>query len=59
MLVVQDQEGVVVENSGVVEGVSQSYGYVWLASTIKSRRNNGNWSTGYIENLAMVSKGNP
>jgi len=49
MLVVQDQEGV----------VSQSYGYVWLASTIKSRRNNGNWSTGYIENLAMVSKGNP
>ena len=55
-LVVQDQDGMIMEDSGVVEGVSQSYGYVWLASTIKSRRNNGNWSTGYIENLTLSSQ---
>jgi len=58
-LEVQDQDGLIMENSGVIEGVSLSYGYVWLVSTIKSRRNNGNWSSGYIENLSMVSKENP
>jgi len=38
------------EDSGDIEGVNYPYCRVWLVSTIKSRRNNGNWSTGYIEN---------
>jgi hypothetical protein len=46
----------IAEDSQEVEGVPQSYGYVWLASTIKSRRNNGNWSTGYVENFTMASQ---
>ena len=52
-VVVQDSADLIVEDSKEIEGVSQGYGYVWLASTIKSRRNNGNWSTGYIENLTI------
>ena len=58
-LEVQDDAGMIAEDSQEVEGVPQSYGYVWLASTIKSRRNNGNWSTGYIENFTMASQENP
>ena len=54
-LITLDNKGLIVEDSGDVDGVPQSYEYVWLASTIKSRRNNGNWSTGYIENLEMIS----
>jgi hypothetical protein len=53
-LVVLDDEGLAVEESGNVSGVFQGYSEVWLASTIKSRRNNGNWSTGYIENLSLM-----
>lgn len=55
-LVVQDNEGLAVEDSGDMSGVLQGYTFVWLASTIKSRRNNGNWSTGYIENLSLTSE---
>ena len=54
-LFVLDGEGLTVEESGDISGVLQEYSEVWLASTIKSRRNNGNWSTGYIEGLSMVS----
>ena len=36
-----------------IEGVNQSYNQIWIASTIKSRRNNCNFSTGYIEELAL------
>ena len=41
-------------DTGRIEGVNQSFDLLWVASTIKSRRNNGNWSTGYIENLTMT-----
>lgn len=53
-LVVQDSAGLIVEDSKEIVGVLQNYSYVWLASTIKSRRNNGNWSTGFIENLSLT-----
>ncbi len=55
-LMVQDIAGLIVEDSKEIVGVPQNYGYVWLASTIKSRRNNGNWSTGYIENLSLTTR---
>lgn len=54
-LVVQDSAGLIVEDSKEIEGVLQNYGFIWVASTIKSRRNNGNWSTGYIENLSLTT----
>ena len=53
-LVVEDHTGLMLEDSGEIVGDDQSYGWVWLASTIKSRRNNGNWSSGYIENLIIA-----
>jgi hypothetical protein len=55
-LVMQDADCLAVEDSGDVSGVLQGYSQVWLASTIKSRRNNDNWSTGYIEGLSMNSE---
>ena len=36
-------------DTGGIEGVNQSFAWLWIASTIRSRRNNGNWSTGYME----------
>jgi hypothetical protein len=41
-------------DTGGIRGVNQSFDWLWIASTIKSRRNNGNWSTGYIEKLKMT-----
>ena len=55
-LEVLDSAGMLVEDSQEVAGVPQSYEFVWLASTIISRRNNGNWSTGFIENLTLSSQ---
>lgn len=46
----EDGETVCVD-TGRIMGVNQSFDRLWIASTIKSRRNNGNWSTGYMENL--------
>lgn len=46
---------VIIEDSGWIEGINQVYEWLWLASTIKSRRNNNNWSTGYIEDLNTSS----
>jgi len=53
-LVVQDSSGLTREDSGGLSGAHQGYNFIWLASTIKSRRNNGNWSTGYIESLSLT-----
>jgi hypothetical protein len=36
-----------------LRGINQPFQQIWIASTKKSRRNRGNWSTGYIENLVM------
>jgi len=55
-LVVQDDKGLTVEDSGDASGVLQGYSQIWLASTIKSRRNTGNWSTGYIEDLSLMGE---
>ncbi len=41
-------------DTGGIEGMNQPFDWLWIASTIKSRRNNGNWSTGYIESLHMT-----
>ena len=40
-------------DTGEIRGVNQPFQGIWIASTIKSRRNNGNWSTGYMENLII------
>jgi hypothetical protein len=42
-----------------IQGVTQTSHWIRVASTIKSRRNNGNWSTGYIENLRMAPDHKP
>jgi hypothetical protein len=52
-LTVLDLDGTIFVDSGMIEGVSQEYELVWLASTINSRRNKGNWSIGYIESMSM------
>ena len=44
-------EGGPEEGVGWLEGSGQGFDRVWMASTIKSRRNNHNWSTGYVEAL--------
>ena len=49
----EDGEAVCVDTGGI-EGVNQPFDWLWIASTIRSRRNNGNWSTGYIESLTMT-----
>jgi len=51
--VLGEECGTVHVDAGAIEGVNQQFDRIWIASTIKSRRNNGNWSTGYIENLEM------
>ncbi len=43
-------------DTGEIRGEKQAFRWVWLASTIKSRRNNGNWSTGYIEEFHTEPK---
>jgi hypothetical protein len=37
-----------------IQGINQPFNRIWIAATIKSRRNNGNWSTGYIENINIA-----
>ena len=52
--VLSEDGGIVYVDTGDIEGVNQPFDRLWIASTIKSRRNNGNWSTGYIESLIMT-----
>jgi hypothetical protein len=47
------EDGEVIVGSGNIEGVAQNYAWVWLSSTIKARRNRGNWSSGYIEGFEI------
>ena len=46
-------------DTGEIQGVNQPFHRIWIAAPIKSRRNNGNWSTGYIENLTMTPNHKP
>jgi hypothetical protein len=52
--VLREDGGTVYVDTGHIEGENQPFDRLWIASTIKSRRNNGNWSTGYIERLTMT-----
>jgi len=52
--VLSEDGGNVYVDTRNIEGVNQPFDWLWIASTIKSRRNNGNWSTGYIESLIMT-----
>ena len=52
-LISRDEFDSIIEDSKEIKGKPKRYSYIWLASTIKSRRNNGNWSSGFIENLTM------
>ena len=54
--VIDEETNALHTDSGEIKGVNQSFQQIWIASTIKSRRNNGNWSTGYIENLVMLPR---
>ena len=51
--VLDEETGVLHVDTGEIRGVRQPFDWIWIASTIKSRRNNGNWSTGYIENMMI------
>ena len=56
-LQVFDEEKVMIQDSGWINGINQNFNWIWLASSIKSRRNNGNWSSGYIENFSVYVNG--
>ena len=49
----EDGEKACVDTGGI-EGVNQSFAWLWGASTMRSLRNNRNRSTSYIENLMMT-----
>jgi hypothetical protein len=46
-------------DTGEIQGLNLPFNWIRVASTIISRRNNGNWSTGYIENLKISSNHKP
>jgi len=57
---VRDEEtDTVYVDTGEIQGLKIPFHWVRVASTIISRRNNGNWSTGYIENLQMTPNKKP
>ena len=41
-------------DTGEILGLNLAFRWIRVASTIISRRNRGNWSTGYIENLRIT-----
>ena len=51
--VLSEDGGTVLLSVCGIEGANQPFDRIWIASTIMSRRNNGNRSTGYIENLEL------
>lgn len=52
--VLNEETDAVYVDSGEIQGLKLPFPWVRVASTIVSRRNNGNWSTGYIENLRIT-----
>ncbi len=52
--VLNEETDAVYVDSGEIQGLKLHFPSVRFASTIVSRRNNGNWSTGYIENLRIT-----
>jgi hypothetical protein len=51
--VLDEETDVVYVDTGEIRGLIQPFHWIRIATTIISRRNNGNWSTGYIENLRI------
>lgn len=51
--VLDEETGAVYVDTGEIQGLIRPFCWIRVASTIVSRRNNGNWSTGYIENLEI------
>ena len=57
--VLDEESDAVYVDSGEILGLNIPFRWVRVASTIISRRNNGNWSTGYIENLQITPNQKP
>ena len=53
--VLNEETNALYVDTGEILGFNRPFNWIRIASTIRSRRNNGNWSTGYIENLKMTS----
>jgi hypothetical protein len=51
--VLNEKTDTVYVDTGENRGLIQSFCWIRVASTIISRRNNGNWSTGYVEKLKI------
>ena len=51
--VMNEETDTVYVDTGEIRGLIQSFRWIRVASTTISRRNNGNWSTGYIENFII------
>jgi hypothetical protein len=49
--VLNEETDAVFVDTGEIQGLNLPFHWIRVASTIISRRNNGNWSTGYLENL--------
>jgi len=52
--VLNEKAEVVYVDTGEIPGLKRPFRWFRFASTIVSRRNNGNWSTGYIENIQIT-----
>jgi len=57
--VLNEETSAVHVDTGEIQGLNQPFRWIRVASTIFSRRNNGNWSTGYIENLKITPNHKP
>jgi hypothetical protein len=57
--VLDEETDAVCIDTGEIQGLNLPFRWVRIASTIISRRNNGNWSTGYIENLKILPEPEP
>jgi hypothetical protein len=52
--VLDEETDAVYVDTGEIQGLKRPFRWIRFASTIVSRRNNGNWSTGYIENIQIT-----
>ena len=57
--VLNEETSVVYVDTGDIQDLNQPFRWVRVAPTIISRRNNGKWSTGYIENLKKIPTHKP
>ena len=57
--VLDEETDAVYVDTGEIPGMNIPFHWVRVASTIVSRRNRGNWSTGYIEDLELFPDPRP